>query len=212
MSEKYTMTVPVYSGKRPRAYVIQRRSKETEVTVDLCLDGSGHSEIDTGVEFLDQMLALFAACSRFDLTVNCQGPARGDAYYCVEEVGTVLGQAFAQIVGNGKGIQQFGNCLLPADEALVLAVVELSGRGAFRYGLQIPSQKVGTFDTELTREFFQAFVRNSGVTLHLRQVDGENSRHIIESAFKGFGSALRQAVSADPCFPEERSSGTDKRM
>ena len=116
----------------------------------------------------------------------------------MEDIGIVLGQAFAHALGDKRGITRYGSCLLPMDEALVLAAVDLSGRDTLRYGLNIPTQKVGTFDTELVEEFFLAFVRNAGVTLHLRQLDGTNSHHIIEAAFKGFGRALAQAVAMDP--------------
>lgn len=203
MTENQAVCAPVYAGQRPRGYVIQRKTGETDVTVDLCLDGSGQSKVDTGVGFLDHMLTLFAVHGRFDLTVTCRGDVQVDDHHSVEDVGIVLGQAFARAVGDKKGVRRYGSCLLPMDEALVLVAADLSGRDVLRYGLQIPSQKVGTFDTELVREFFLAFVRNAGVTLHLRQLDGENSHHIIEAAFKGFGRALRQAVEYDPACQGE---------
>ncbi len=171
--------------------------------MSLGLDGTGSSEIHTGVGFLDHMLTLFAKHGRFDLTVTCQGDTQVDDHHSVEDIGIALGQAFARALGDKKGINRYGSCLLPMDEALVLVAVDFSGRDTLRYGLEIPTEKVGTFDTELVKEFFMAFVRNAGLTLHIRQFDGENSHHIIEAAFKGFGRALRQAVAIDEAFRDE---------
>ena len=181
-----------------RTASIQRKTAETDITLSLNLDGTGKSEIQTGVGFLDHMLTLLAKHGRFDLEVFCHGDTQVDDHHSVEDIGIVLGQAFAHALGDKRGITRYGSCLLPMDEALVLAAVDLSGRDTLRYGLNIPTQKVGTFDTELVEEFFLAFVRNAGVTLHLRQLDGTNSHHIIEAAFKGFGRALAQAVAMDP--------------
>ena len=192
------MNVPIYKGEKPRAYTISRKTAETDITLSLNLDGTGKSEIQTGVGFLDHMLTLLAKHGRFDLEVFCHGDTQVDDHHSVEDIGIVLGQAFAHALGDKRGITRYGSCLLPMDEALVLAAVDLSGRDTLRYGLNIPTQKVGTFDTELVEEFFLAFVRNAGVTLHLRQLDGTNSHHIIEAAFKGFGRALAQAVAMDP--------------
>ena len=192
------MNVPIYKGEKPRAYTISRKTAETDITLSLNLDGTGKSEIQTGVGFLDHMLTLLAKHGRFDLEVFCHGDTQVDDHHSVEDIGIVLGQAFAHALGDKRGITRYGSFLLPMDEALVLAAVDLSGRDTLRYGLNIPTQKVGTFDTELVEEFFLAFVRNAGVTLHLRQLDGTNSHHIIEAAFKGFGRALAQAVAPDP--------------
>ena len=192
------MNVPIYKGEKPRAYTISRKTAETDITLSLNLDGTGKSEIQTGVGFLDHMLTLLAKHGRFDLEVFCHGDNQVDDHHSVEDIGIVLGQAFAHALGDKRGITRYGSFLLPMDEALVLAAVDLSGRDTLRYGLNIPTQKVGTFDTELVEEFFLAFVRNAGVTLHLRQLDGTNSHHIIEAAFKGFGRALAQAVAMDP--------------
>ena len=181
-----------------RTASVQRKTAETDITLSLNLDGTGKSEIQTGVGFLDHMLTLLAKHGRFDLEVFCHGDTQVDDHHSVEDIGIVLGQAFAHALGDKRGITRYGSFLLPMDEALVLAAVDLSGRDTLRYGLNIPTQKVGTFDTELVEEFFLAFVRNAGVTLHLRQLDGTNSHHIIEAAFKGFGRALAQAVAPDP--------------
>ena len=181
-----------------RTASVQRKTAETDINLSLNLDGTGKSEIQTGVGFLDHMLTLLAKHGRFDLEVFCHGDTQVDDHHSVEDIGIVLGQAFAHALGDKRGITRYGSCLLPMDEALVLAAVDLSGRDTLRYGLNIPTQKVGTFDTELVEEFFLAFVRNAGVTLHLRQLDGTNSHHIIEAAFKGFGRALAQAVAPDP--------------
>ena len=181
-----------------RTASVQRKTAETDITLSLNLDGTGKSEIQTGVGFLDHMLTLLAKHGRFDLEVFCHGDTQVDDHHSVEDIGIVLGQAFAHALGDKRGITRYGSCLLPMDEALVLAAVDLSGRDTLRCALNIPTQKVGTFDTKLVEEFFLAFVRNAGVTLHLRQLDGTNSHHIIEAAFKGFGRALAQAVAMDP--------------
>ena len=181
-----------------RTASVQRKTAETDINLSLNLDGTGKSEIQTGVGFLDHMLTLLAKHGRFDLEVFCHGDTQVDDHHSVEDIGIVLGQAFAHALGDKRGITRYGSFLLPMDEALVLAAVDLSGRDTLRYALNIPTQKVGTFDTELVEEFFLAFVRNARVTLHLRQLDGTNSHHIIEAAFKGFGRALAQAVAMDP--------------
>ena len=186
-----------------RTAVIARKTAETDVRVSLALDGTGKSEIDTGVGFLDHMLTLFARHGRFDLTVNCVGDTCVDDHHSAEDIGIALGQAVKQALGDKAGINRYGSMLLPMDEALILCALDLSGRPTLRYDLQIPAQKVGSFDTELTEEFFLAFVREAGATLHLRQLDGSNSHHIIEAAFKGFGRALRDAVRIDPACAGE---------
>ena len=177
---------------------ITRNTAETQISLRLSLDGKGVQEIDTGVGFLDHMLTLFAAHGRFDLAVTCRGDTNVDDHHSVEDVGIALGQALRQALGDKRGVRRYGSMLLPMDEALVLCAVDLSGRACLRYGLEIPTEKVGTFDTELVEEFFLALCREAGLTLHLKQLDGTNSHHIIEAAFKAFGRALREAVSIDP--------------
>ncbi len=182
---------------------ISRVTAETDIRLSLDLDGSGTSEIDTGVGFLDHMLTLFARHARFDLYVKAKGDVYVDDHHTVEDVGIVLGQAFAEAVGDKKGIVRFGDCILPMDEALILCAVDISGRDCLGYALDIPTEKVGTFDTELTEEFWLGFARNARVTLHLRQLAGSNSHHIIEGAFKAAARALRQAVSIDSDYADE---------
>ena len=182
---------------------IARRTAETDITLTLNLDGRGAGEIDTGCGFLDHMLTLFARHSRFDLAVKCLGDTRVDDHHTVEDVGICLGDAFARALGEGRGICRYGSCLLPMDEALILTAVDLSGRGMLCCDLQIPTEKVGTFDTELTEEFFLAFTRRANLTLHIRQLAGRNSHHIIEGTFKSLGRSLRQAAAIDPAFAQE---------
>jgi len=176
---------------------IIRKTAETDIFLSLELDGNGKAEIDTGCGFLNHMLTLFASHGNMDLTVRCKGDVEVDDHHTVEDIGICLGQAFAKAVGNAKGIVRYGNMLLPMDEALILCAIDVSGREFLAYGLEIPTEKVGSFDTELVEEFFLAFVRHAKICLHLRQLDGKNSHHIIEGAFKAFARALRQAVSID---------------
>lgn len=174
---------------------VSRETAETAVKLSLELDGSGRSEIDTGVGFLDHMLTLLALHGGFDLAVSCKGDLNVDAHHSVEDIGLCFGAALAQALGKKRGINRYGSILLPMDEALILCAVDLSGRPCLRYTANIPSQKVGEFDTELAREFFQAVANTALMSLHIRQLDGENSHHIIEGMFKAFGRALRQAVA-----------------
>ena len=176
---------------------ISRRTAETDITLKLNLDGTGACDIDTGVGFLDHMLTLFAAHGRFDLTVKCEGDTEVDDHHTVEDVGICLGQAFATALGDKRGICRYGDKILPMDEALILTAADLSGRAYLGYALEIPTEKVGTFDTELVKEFFLAFVRCAAVTLHIRQMAGENSHHIIEGTFKSVARTLRAAVAVD---------------
>ncbi|MBP3657383.1 MAG: imidazoleglycerol-phosphate dehydratase HisB [Clostridia bacterium] len=182
---------------------IKRATAETDITLRLLLDGTGRSSIRTGVGFLDHMLTLFAAHARFDLDVVCRGDTMVDDHHSVEDIGIALGDAFCAALGDKRGICRYGSMLLPMDEALVLCAADLSGRSMLRMNVQIPSRKIGTFDTELVEEFFLAFTRRAGVTLHIRQMDGTNSHHIVEAVFKAFGRALRQAVSLDPALGDE---------
>lgn len=186
-----------------RTASLTRQTAETDITLALQLDGAGEASIDTGVGFLDHMLTLFARHGRFDLIVSCRGDTQVDDHHSVEDIAIALGTAFAEALGDKRGITRYGSILLPMDEALVLVAVDLSGRSTLRFHMQLPAQKVGSFDTELVEEFFTAFTRTAGVTLHLRQLDGTNTHHIIEAAFKGFGRALRQAVSIDPAAAGE---------
>ena len=181
---------------------ITRRTAETDITLKLNLDGTGASDIDTGVGFLDHMLTLFAAHGRFDLTVKCEGDTEVDDHHTVEDVGICLGQAFATALGDKRGICRYGQMILPMDEALILTAADLSGRSYLGYALEIPTEKVGTFDTELVKEFFLAFVRCAAVTLHIRQMAGENSHHIIEGTFKSVARTLRAAVAMDEKCPD----------
>ena len=182
---------------------ISRVTAETDIRLSLDLDGRGTSDIDTGVGFLDHMLTLFARHGRFDLYVKAKGDVYIDDHHTVEDVGIVLGQAFAEAVGDKKGICRYGSCILPMDEALILCAADISGRDYLGYALDIPTEKVGSFDTELAEEFWLGFVRNARVTLHLRQLAGSNSHHILEGAFKAAGHALRQAVSIDSDYADE---------
>ena len=176
---------------------IKRTTAETDIFLSLQIDGSGKSDIDSGCGFLDHMLTLFAAHGGFDLTVKCKGDKEVDYHHSVEDIGICLGDAFAEALGSCKGITRYGNMLLPMDEALILCAIDISGRGCLEYGLKIPSEKIGDFDTELTEEFFTAFVRRAGVALHFVQLNGRNSHHIVEGAFKAFARALSQACSID---------------
>lgn len=182
---------------------ISRKTAETDIRLRLDLDGAGKSDVRTGCGFLDHMLTLFARHGRFDLTVICQGDTWVDDHHTVEDVGICLGDAFAQALGDKRGVNRYGSAVLPMDEALILTAVDLSGRGLLCYGLDIPTEKVGTFDTELTEEFLLAFTRRANVTVHVRQLAGKNSHHIIEGAFKSLARSLGQAVAVDPRFAGE---------
>ena len=180
-----------------RTSEITRNTAETKISLKLNLDGTGKSQIDTGVGFLDHMLTLFAAHGKFDLTVICNGDTGVDDHHSVEDIGICLGQAFQQALGDKRGISRYGSFLLPMDEALILSAVDISGRSCLSYGLDIPTEKIGTFDTELVEEFFLGFTRNCPMSLHLRQLAGTNSHHIVEGAFKSLGRALKAAVALD---------------
>ena len=181
-----------------RTAQINRKTAETDIMLSLNLDGTGKSEIDTGCGFLNHMLTLFAKHGRFDLAVKCVGDVDVDDHHTAEDIGICLGDAFAEALGDMRGIVRYGNMTLPMDEALILSAVDISGRGKFVHDLKIPTEKVGTFDTELVFEFFEAFVRRANMTLHVRELAGENSHHIIEGAFKSVARSLRMAVKIDP--------------
>ena len=186
-----------------RTSEISRKTAETDIRLSLNLDGDGTSEINTGCGFLDHMLTLFARHGRFNLTVVCKGDTWVDDHHTVEDVGIVLGQAFAEALGNKRGICRYGDTILPMDKSLILSAVDLSGRAFLGYALNIPTEKVGTFDTELCEEFWLAFVRTSACTLHIRQLAGKNSHHIIEGTFKSVARSLRDAVAIDPLFAND---------
>ncbi len=186
-----------------RTSELKRTTAETNISLSLNLDGTGSSQVDTGCGFLDHMLTLFAKHGRFDLTVSCKGDTYVDDHHTVEDIGIALGSAFAQALGDKRGIVRYGDTTLPMDEALILTAVDLSGRSYLGYGLTIPTQKVGTFDTELVEEFFLGFTRNAQCNLHIRQLAGSNSHHIIEGTFKSVARSLRKAVAIDPEFASE---------
>lgn len=186
-----------------RTAKLRRTTGETDVAVVLDLDGTGKSEISTGCGFLDHMLILFARHGRFDLTVQAKGDTWVDDHHTVEDVGITLGDAFARALGEKRGVTRYGSTILPMDEALILTAVDLSGRGLLCYDLAIPTEKVGTFDTQLAGEFFAAFARRADLTLHVKQLAGANSHHIIEGAFKSLARSLRTAVAVDPAAAGE---------
>ena len=186
-----------------RTAKLRRTTGETDVAVVLDLDGTGKSEISTGCGFLDHMLILFARHGRFDLTVQAKGDTWVDDHHTVEDVGITLSDAFAKALGDKRGVTRHGSTILPMDEALILTAVDLSGRGLLCYDLAIPTEKVGTFDTQLVGEFFAAFARRADLTLHVKQLAGANSHHIIEGAFKSLARSLRTAVAIDPAAAGE---------
>lgn len=182
---------------------IKRTTAETDIALKLTLDGRGKSNIDTGCGFLDHMLTLFASHGRFDLTVKCKGDTCVDYHHTVEDIGISLGKAFADALGNKRGIHRYGDTILPMDETLIMSAVDFSGRDYLGYALEIPTEKVGDFDTELTEEFFLGFVRQTQCSLHIRQLSGKNSHHIIEGTFKSVARTLREAVKIDEDFKDE---------
>lgn len=186
-----------------RTATVVRNTNETKISLTLDLDGKGVGKIHTGCGFLDHMLELFTRHGRFDLTLSCAGDLHVDAHHTTEDVGIALGRAFDEALKDRRGIRRYGSMILPMDEALVLAAVDISGRACLGYALQIPAQKVGDFDTELVEEFMTAFSRTLGASIHLRQLAGTNSHHIIEGAYKALARALREAVALEPGFEHE---------
>ena len=180
-----------------RTAEINRKTAETDIMLTLNLDGTGKSTVKTGVGFLDHMLTLFAAHGKFDLTVSCQGDTDVDDHHSAEDIGICLGMAFQQALGDKRGITRYGSFLLPMDEALIQTAVDISGRSHLGYGLEIPTEKIGSFDTELVEEFWLAFVRCCPMSLHIRQLAGKNSHHIVEGCFKSVARSLRIAVKSD---------------
>ena len=183
-----------------RSYEMTRKTAETDITLSLALDGEARAEIDTGCGFLDHMLTLFARHAGIALTVKAVGDTYVDDHHTVEDVGIVLGTALANALGEKRGITRYGSMILPMDETLVLAAIDLSGRAYLGYDVKFPTEKIGTFDTELCKEFFTAFARSAAMTLHIRLLTGENSHHIAEAAFKAVARALRAAVAIDPAM------------
>jgi len=180
-----------------RKGIIERKTEETDISLVLALDGNGASKIDTGCGFLDHMLTLFAAHSRFDLEVTCKGDVNVDYHHTAEDIGICLGQAFSVAIGDKSGIARYGDKILPMDEALILTSVDISGRGILQYDADIPSEKIGDFDSELVEEFWLAFVREARITLHIKKLAGKNSHHIAEGIFKSAARSLSAAVEID---------------
>lgn len=179
-----------------RTYGINRKTKETDIKLALCLEG-GECALDTGCGFLDHMLELFANHGRFGLEISCKGDTRVDYHHTTEDIGICLGTAFANALGDKAGIKRYGDIILPMDEALILCAVDISGRAYLSYEVNPPTEKVGDFDTELVKEFLLGFVRTANITLHLRQLAGENSHHILEGVFKALGRTLSAACAID---------------
>ena len=186
-----------------RVTELSRTTTETDIRLKLELDGTGKNSIDTGCGFLDHMLTLFSRHGRFDLELTCKGDTYVDYHHTTEDIGIVLGQAFNELLGDKRGIKRFGSMILPMDEALILTAIDFSGRSYLGFDMQIPTQKVGDFDTELVEEFFYGFVRSANCTLHVKQLSGSNTHHIIEGAFKSFGRTLKKAVTIEEAFKDE---------
>lgn len=186
-----------------RTATINRKTAETDIKLTLNLDGRGNSNINSGCGFLDHMLTLFSKHGRFDLDLECVGDTYVDDHHTVEDIGISLGLAFKEALSDKKGVERYGNMILPMDETLILSAVDFSGRSYLNYNLDIPTEKVGTFDTELVEEFFLGFVRNAECTLHIKQLDGTNSHHIIEGTFKSVARSMKDAVKIDEKFADE---------
>lgn len=186
-----------------RTTEIKRKTAETDISLKLNIDGRGISSVKTGCGFLDHMLTLFASHGRFDIALVCDGDTEVDYHHTAEDIGIVLGTAFKKALGDKKGIVRYGNTVLPMDESLILSAIDFSGRSYLGYALDIPTEKVGDFDTELCEEFWLAFVRCAECTLHIRQLAGYNSHHIIEGAFKSVARSIRAAVKVDTQFADE---------
>ena len=186
-----------------RAISIQRDTAETKIMLTLNLDGTGKAKVETGCGFLDHMLTLFARHGDFDLAVGCQGDTEVDYHHTVEDIGITLGAAFTKCLGDKRGINRYGQFLLPMDETLVLCACDLSGRDYLGWSVDLPAAKVGDFDTELAKEFWLGFVRNCPASIHIREIAGENTHHILEATFKGMGRTLKMAVAMDPKHANE---------
>lgn len=186
-----------------RKITINRKTAETDIQLSINIDGSGTSRIESGCGFLDHMLTLFAKHGKFDIALKCSGDTIVDYHHTTEDIGIVLGNAFEKVLGDKRGIERYGNMILPMDEALILTAVDFSGRGHLEYNLDIPTQKVGDFDTELVHEFWEAFASNAKCTLHIKQISGTNSHHIIEGTFKSAARAINSAVCINEKFIDE---------
>ena len=186
-----------------RTAEVTRKTAETDISLKLNLDGRGKSNINTGCGFLDHMLVLFASHGRFDLDISCKGDTYVDYHHTVEDIGIALGKAFYDALGDKRGIYRYGDTILPMDEALIMSAVDFSGRSYLGYDLEIPTEKVGDFDTELVREFFLGFIRNAECSLHIKMLSGNNTHHILEGAFKSVARTLRKAVQLDEEFKNE---------
>ena len=186
-----------------RTAEINRKTNETDIALKLNIDGKGDSRINSGCGFLDHMLTLLSRHARFDLELNCKGDTEVDYHHTVEDIGIALGEALSKALGDKRGITRYGSFILPMDESLILTAVDISGRSHLEYDLEIPSQKVGDFDTELAEEFFSGFVRKAEITLHIKKLNGTNSHHIIEGAFKSVARSLKAAVAVDEAFKNE---------
>ena len=186
-----------------RKVEIDRKTKETDISLTLNLDGKGVSEIDTGCGFFDHMLDLFTRHGRFDLKVKCNGDINVDYHHTVEDVGIVLGQAFKQALGDMRGIIRYGSTILPMDESLILTALDISGRSFLKLDLPMRANKIGDFPVELVEEFFLAFVRHAGITLHVNKLAGTNAHHIVEGTFKSFARSMKEAVKIDSAFANE---------
>ena len=186
-----------------RSASVNRKTKETDITIRLDLDGTGTVNCESGNGFFDHMIHSMGKHAGYDIDLQCKGDTFVDFHHSAEDIGIALGKAFEQALGDKKGVTRYGSTILPMDESLILSAVDLSGRGLLVYDLSIPAEKVGTFDTELTEEFFRAFAHNAGATLHLKQLAGSNSHHIIEGAFKSVARSMKAAVAVDPDFAEE---------
>jgi len=186
-----------------REYTLKRKTKETDISLSLNIDGRGIADINTGCGFLDHMLELFAHHSKLDLSVYCKGDTHVDYHHTAEDIAIALGEALDKALGDRKGINRYADIHLVMDEALVLCALDISGRAHLSYNVDIPSQKIGDFDSELIEEFFCGFVRCANITLHLKKLDGRNSHHIAEAVFKAFARCIRRAVAFDPDFRDE---------
>lgn len=186
-----------------RVAEILRKTNETDIKAAICLDGKGDNHISTGNGFFDHMLNLFASHGRFDLTVDCCGDLEVDFHHSAEDIGICLGKIFREALGEMRGIKRYGNIILPMDEALIMCAADISGRSHLSFNASIPTERVGDFECQLVEEFLIAFVRNAGITLHITQMAGTNSHHIIEGMFKALGRTLRQCVALDPDLANE---------
>ena len=181
----------------------QRKTKETEIEISINLDGTGKADVSMGCGFMEHMMELFARHGRFDITIRAKGDTHVDYHHLVEDTGIVLGRVFDKALGDRRGIKRYGSFILPMDESLVVSAVDISGRACLVYSLNVPAEKIGDFDTELAREFLCGLSRNMGACIHVKQLEGGDSHHLIEATFKGLARALKEAVSIDPEYKNE---------